>query len=68
MRPADPAYIKTYGLKLLAGRDLAETDNLETGVILSERALKIMNITNPQDAIGKPITTFGREYYNCWCC
>lgn len=61
MRPADPAYIKTYGLKLLAGRDLTETDNLETGVILNERALKLMNISNPQDAIGRPITTFGRD-------
>ena len=61
MRPADQAYINTYGLTLLAGRDLTETDNLESGVIVNEKVLKIMNISNPQDAVGKPITTFGRN-------
>lgn len=61
MRPADPAYIKTFGLTLLAGRDLLETDNLESAVIVNEKVLKMMNIHDPQDAVGKPITTFGRK-------
>lgn len=61
MRPADPEYIKTFGLTLLAGRDLLETDNLESAVIVNEKVLKIMNIRDPRDAVGKPITTFGRK-------
>jgi predicted permease len=59
MRPADPSYIKTYGLTLLAGRDLTENDTRRTAVIVNENVLKLMNISNPQDAPGKTITTFG---------
>jgi predicted permease len=59
MRPADPSYIKTYGLTLLAGRDLTENDTRRTAVIVNENVLKMMNISNPQDALGKTITTFG---------
>ncbi|MBW8324906.1 MAG: ABC transporter permease [Prolixibacteraceae bacterium] len=59
MRPADPSYIKTYGLTLLAGRDLTENDTRRTAVIVNENVLKLMSISNPQDALGKTITTFG---------
>lgn len=60
MRPADPEYINTYGLTLLAGKNLSETDNLETGIIVNEKVLRLMNIANPEEAIGKQVTTFGR--------
>jgi predicted permease len=59
MRPADPSYIKTYGLTLLAGRDLNENDTRRTAVIVNENVLKIMNVSSPQDAIGKTISLFG---------
>lgn len=61
MRPADPEYIKTFGLTLLAGRDLRENDSLRTAVVVNETLLRIMNVEDPQEAIGAKITTFGDE-------
>ena len=68
MRPADQAYINTYGLTLLAGRDLTETDNLESGVIVNEKVLKIMNISNPSGCRWKAYHHVRTQYNNSRCC
>jgi putative ABC transport system permease protein len=52
-----PDYIKTYGMKLLAGRDFTSTDynpsfdKLHT-LILNETAIKTLGFSSPQAAIG----------------
>jgi putative ABC transport system permease protein len=61
MRPGDPEYIKTYGLTLLAGRDLRDTDSLGNAVIANETLLRRMNIQDPLEAVGKTITVFDEE-------
>lgn len=61
MRPADPDYFNTFGLTLLAGRDLKDTDSLRTAVVVNETILRMMGIQDPQEAIGKTITTFDDE-------
>lgn len=58
---ADYGYLKTFGIKLKAGRgfsrDLA-TDS--AAVLLNESAVKAMNLTNPLD---KQVTYWGKTYH-----
>ena len=61
MRPADPGYIRTYGLTLLAGRDLRDTDSLGNAVIANETLLRRMDIREPEEAVGKTISVFDDE-------
>lgn len=61
MRPADPEYIRTYGLTLLAGRDLRDTDSLGNAVIANQTLLRHMGIREPEEAVGKTITLFDDE-------
>lgn len=50
----DEDYIKTFGLKLLAGRELSKSDTMREAVV-NETLLKKLGVKNPQDAIGKDI-------------
>jgi putative ABC transport system permease protein len=49
---ADLTYFETFGLKMIAGRSLSESDTVNAYVV-NEMFLKKMNITNPELAIGK---------------
>ncbi|MBB6501209.1 ABC transporter permease [Pedobacter cryoconitis] len=49
---ADSTYFKLFGLKLIAGKSYLESDNIN-GYVVNETFLKKMNITNPQEVIGK---------------
>lgn len=53
---AGSGFIKTYGLKLLAGNDFSENheQNLNR-IILNESSMKLLGFEDPQDAIGKEI-------------
>jgi putative ABC transport system permease protein len=55
-----PDYIKTYGMRLLAGRDFIKTDyNPDFGklhnIILNENAVKTLGFKSPQAALGHSI-------------
>lgn len=50
----DEDYIKTYGLKLIAGKGYSESDTIREGVV-NETLLKKLGVKSPQEAIGKPI-------------
>lgn len=52
MRPADTAYMHTYGLTLLAGRMYRPADTIREFVI-NEMFLKRLGFQQPQQAIGK---------------
>ncbi|TLV01007.1 ABC transporter permease [Dyadobacter luticola] len=58
MRPADTAYVKTYGLQLLAGRMYLPADTMREYVI-NEAFVKKLGFKNPADAIGKRLTIGG---------
>ncbi|MCF8304414.1 MAG: ABC transporter permease [Bacteroidales bacterium] len=51
----DGNYLDTYGMELIAGRNLDEEreGDFMHRFIINETALKKLNITNPEDAIGK---------------
>jgi predicted permease len=51
---ADADYLKTFGLQLLAGRNLAESDTIKEALV-NETLLKKLGIKNANDAIGKTI-------------
>jgi putative ABC transport system permease protein len=59
----DQDFIKTFGLKLLAGRDYPETEN-ENGnaVIINEKALKQLGFKNSTEAINSFILAGDRQY------
>ncbi|HEX2982488.1 MAG TPA: FtsX-like permease family protein, partial [Ignavibacteriales bacterium] len=51
MKPADINYVKTYNLKLLAGRDIRETDGFDR-VVINESMMRKIGINNPNEALG----------------
>jgi putative ABC transport system permease protein len=55
-------FIKTYGLKLLAGNDFSENEEQNRNrVILNEMSAKMLGFNDPQEAIGKEIYRKGND-------
>ena len=49
-------FIKTYGLKLLAGNDFSENDKQNRNrILLNESSIKLLGFNTPEEAIGKEI-------------
>jgi putative ABC transport system permease protein len=60
MRPADTAYVHTYGLKLLAGRMYLPGDSIREFVV-NEAFMKRLGFQNPEQVIGKLMSVNGEE-------
>ena len=57
-KSVDPQYLETFGLELLAGRNLREEDKVidslnSYNVLLNERAVKIFGYGSPEEALGQ---------------
>lgn len=52
VKAADTAYLRLYGIPLLAGRNLLPTDSTRE-VLINETAMRQLGFKNPQDALGK---------------
>ncbi|WP_224998678.1 ABC transporter permease [Cesiribacter sp. SM1] len=59
MMPIDANYLETYGLTLLAGRNLRQVGDT-AAVLVNEALLRTMHIDNPEKAIGRTVSNFGR--------
>ena len=57
---ADENYFKLFDLTLIAGKVYTKSDTVN-GYIVNETFLKKVNISNPQDALGKMIDATGRN-------
>jgi len=57
---ADEDYLKTFDLKLAAGRNLVKSDTINE-YLVNETLLKKLNIRNPNEAIGKMISMGGMK-------
>ncbi|PWL28447.1 FtsX-like permease family protein [uncultured Roseivirga sp.] len=51
----DENYLDLYDIKLLAGSDISKFDTTLSEAIISEQALELMGLENPEDAIGETI-------------
>jgi putative ABC transport system permease protein len=51
-RVADADYLKTYGLQLVAGRNISESDTIRE-YLVNEALLRKMNIRDPQKILGR---------------
>jgi putative ABC transport system permease protein len=58
MRPADTAYVRTYGLTMLAGRMYLPADTMREFVV-NEAFVAKMGFKTPQDIIGKQMSLGG---------
>jgi len=56
MKMADTAYLRVYGLKLLAGRNIRPSDTINE-LIINEKALEIYGFSSPSEAIGEVLVT-----------
>ena len=52
--PIDHTYLQTYGLTLLAGKNLDLTTD-SSDILVNERVLRTMNIASPEAAIGQKV-------------
>ncbi|RDC58311.1 ABC transporter permease [Pedobacter chinensis] len=57
---ADEDYLKTFDLKLVAGRNLVKSDTTNEYMV-NETLLRKLNIRNPNEAIGKMISMGGMK-------
>lgn len=57
---ADEDFVKTYGLKLIAGKDLIKSDSA-TMFVVTEAFYKELGIKSPEDAIGTYVDYWGRK-------
>jgi putative ABC transport system permease protein len=59
MKAADEDYITTFGLQLVAGRNLFHSDTVKE-FLVNELLAKKLNLASPQELIGKSLTFNGR--------
>ncbi len=57
---ADNDYLKTYQIKLLAGNDLIPSDTAYA-FLINESAARAMGFATPEEAIGTPLSIWGRK-------
>lgn len=60
LKYGDADYFNNYGLQFVAGSGFSESDTLKEAVI-NETMAKKLNLTSPEEAVGKTITIGGGE-------
>ncbi|TDX00617.1 ABC transporter permease [Dinghuibacter silviterrae] len=60
VKAADERYVPTFGLKLVAGRNLFASDTLRE-FLVNETFLRKLGLTNPDEAIGKSMSIGGHD-------
>jgi len=58
-KTGDENYVNTFGLKLIAGRNLVKSDTIKEFMV-NETTLKKLNVVNFNEALGKQIRLWGK--------
>jgi putative ABC transport system permease protein len=61
IKQIDGNYLSIYNLKLVAGRNILDLDTV-TGFLVNEKLTKVVGLKNPEDALGKELTLWGKKY------
>ncbi|TAH22732.1 MAG: FtsX-like permease family protein [Cytophagales bacterium] len=56
-KSGDSSYIPLFGLKLLAGRNISNSDSM-VEVVINESYSKLLGFKNPQEAVGQAFTAY----------
>ena len=59
VKTADEHYLETFGLQLVAGRNLLKSDTIRE-YLVNEAFLRKMQLKSPQEAIGKNLRVWGK--------
>ncbi|MBY0435463.1 MAG: FtsX-like permease family protein, partial [Cyclobacteriaceae bacterium] len=62
MKSVDVNYVPLYGMKLVAGKNIADADTVQ-GFIINEKLASMLGYTNPADAIGQRMRQGSRKVY-----
>jgi putative ABC transport system permease protein len=61
IKQIDGDYLKVFGIDLIAGQDLADSDSIN-GLIVNSRLAKIAGFENREEIVGKEIELWGNHY------
>ncbi len=61
IKAADPDYLSTFSLELIAGRNLLPSDTVKE-ILVNETFIRKLNLQSPKDVIGKFVTANGGEW------
>ncbi len=62
MKSVDVNYIQLYGMKLVAGKNIGDSDTIQ-GFVINEKLANMFGYANPTDAIGQRMRQVSRKVY-----
>lgn len=62
MKSVDVNYIQLYGMKLVAGKNIGDSDTVQ-GFVINEKLANMFGYANPTDAIGQRMRQGSRKVY-----
>jgi hypothetical protein len=62
MKSVDVNYIQLYGMKIVAGKNIGDSDTVQ-GFVINEKLANMFGYANPTDAIGQRMRRGNRKVY-----
>lgn len=62
MKSVDASYVQLYGMKLVAGKNVVDSDTVQ-GFVVNEKLASMLGYSNPADAVGQRMRQGSRKIY-----